>query len=68
MPPCRQALVVSRQARFANIGPHGVNRARRRDADLARKGRTAIAVAPHAAVPVIDKSTRDAIEIGVGFQ
>jgi hypothetical protein len=64
----RLAGVVSGQARSADIGSHGVDRARRRYPDLADKGRAAIAIAPHPTALVIDEGARDAIEIGVVFQ
>ena len=62
------AGVVSRQASSANIGSHGVDRARCRHPDLADKGRAAIAIAPHPPALVIDQGAWDAIEIGLVFQ
>jgi hypothetical protein len=67
-PPCHLARLISRQASFANVRPHGVDRTRGRDADLSHKGCTAIAAAPHMSLPVIDISAGDSIEIGVIFQ
>ena len=67
-PSCHQAGVVARQAGFANVGPHGVNRARRRDANLAHQGGAAIAVAPHSSALVIDERARDPIKRRVILQ
>jgi hypothetical protein len=61
-PPCRLAGVISWQTSFANVRPHGVDRARRRDADIPHKGRAAIAVAPHSTLFVIDECARDPIK------
>src|SRR5216684_4973282 len=47
MPPGHVARVVSRPTISTNVGPHGVNRARRRYSDIAHKRRTAIADAAH---------------------
>jgi hypothetical protein len=66
--PCRQARIVPGQTGFANVRPHGVDRTRRRDANLSHERGAAIAVTPHASVPVIDIGTRDSIEIGIVFQ
>jgi hypothetical protein len=68
MPSRRQAGVIAGQTGFADVGPHGVDRARRRNADLTDKGRTAIAMASHAALCVIDIGGGNPIEIGVSFQ
>ena len=45
--PCYLARAISRQTGFANIGLHGADRARRRNADVSYKGGTAIAIASH---------------------
>jgi hypothetical protein len=68
VPPCRQARVVSGQTSFANVRPHVVDRARRRNADLSHEGGAAIAATPHAAVLIIDIGAGDSIEIGVVFK
>jgi hypothetical protein len=60
--PCRLAGVISWQTSFAYVRPHGVDRARRRDADVPHKGRAAIAVAPHSSLLVIDECARDQIK------
>jgi hypothetical protein len=67
-PPCHLAGVISRQTGFADVRPHGVDRARRRDADVAHKGRAAIAVAPHSSPLVIDECARDPGKRGLIFQ
>jgi hypothetical protein len=59
------AGVISRQASSANLGSHGVHRARRRYADVPYQGGAAIAVAPHAPLPVIDQLARNSIKVGV---
>ena len=64
---CHLAGLISRQTNFANVGPHIVDRACRRDADVSLKRRTAIAVTPHSSLIVIDVSTRDSPKIGVTF-
>jgi hypothetical protein len=46
-PPGHETGVISGDAGLANLGSHGVNRARRGGADVADKGRTAIARASH---------------------
>jgi len=51
-----------------NLRPRGVDRARRRDADLSHQGCATIAFAPHAPALVIDKRSWDSIELGVGLQ
>jgi hypothetical protein len=67
-PPRRSAGIISGQACSADIGPHGIDRARRRYTDVSNKGRTAIAAASHAAPFIIDIGAGDAIEIGIGLQ
>jgi hypothetical protein len=62
------AGVISRQASSANVGPHGVDRACRRDADLPDERGTAIATALHASPLVIDIVAGDSCQIGVIFQ
>jgi hypothetical protein len=64
---CHLAGIISRHTDFANVRPHGVDRARRRDADVSHKGRTAIAVTPHSSLFVIDIPARDSPEVGVAF-
>jgi hypothetical protein len=66
--PRGQAGVVSRQTGPANLRPHGVDRARRRAANVARQGRAAVAHAAHASTRVIDIRRRDSGEIRVGLQ
>ena len=60
--------MVARQAGSTNLGPHGVDSARGRDADVPHKGRTATAHAAHASALLIDEGGRDASEIGVGLE
>ena len=67
MPRC-EAGVISGQARFANLRPYGIDRARRGYADDANEGGTAIAKASHAPSFVIDIGTGNSIEVGVAFQ
>jgi hypothetical protein len=67
-PPGHLAGIISWQTGFANVRPHGVDRARRRDADIPHKGRAAIAVAPHASLLVIDECARDSIKRRLVFQ
>ena len=67
-PPGHPAGVVSGEAGSANLGSRDVDRARRSDADVADKSRTAIAEASHASQSVIDQGFRDPIEIGIAFQ
>jgi hypothetical protein len=62
------AGVIARRTSFANIGPHGVNGARRRYPDLAHKGTATVSIAAHAPVPVIDEGTRNPIKVRVGLQ
>jgi len=68
MPPGHFARVVSRPTHSTNVGPHGVNRARRRYSDIAHKRRTAIADAAHLRPPVIDERARNAVERRVVLQ
>jgi len=67
-PSCHLTGVIARQASFANLGPHAVDRARRRDADLPHQRGAAIAAASHASLFVINIGAGDSIEIGVRFQ
>jgi hypothetical protein len=67
-PPRNFAGVISRQTSSANVRPHSVDRARRRDADLSHKRRTAITTASHATYVAIDIGVGDSVEIGVAFQ
>ena len=67
-PSCRLAGVISWQTSFANVRPHAVDRARRRDADIPHKGRAAIAVAPHSSLLAIDECARDPIKRRLIFQ
>jgi hypothetical protein len=67
-PPCHSAGVISRQTGFADVGPYGVDRARRRDADIPHQGRAAIAVAPHSSPLVIDECARDPVKRRLIFQ
>jgi hypothetical protein len=67
-PPGHETGVISGDAGLANLGSHGVNRARRGGADVADKGRTAIARASHACLSIIDQVAGNPIEIGVTFQ
>src|SRR5712692_139256 len=66
--PGHSAGVISWRTSPANLGPHGVHGTRRRYTDIAHQGRTAIAVAPHSPVLVIDERTRDSSEISVVLQ
>jgi hypothetical protein len=68
MIPGHAAGIVSRQTGSANIGPHRVYGAGRRNPDFTDKSRAAGSNAPHAAARVVDESTGDSREIGVGFQ
>jgi hypothetical protein len=61
------AGVVARRTRSANIRPHGVYRARRGRTDVTYKSCTAIAMAPHTPLLVIDERAGKSIEIGVVF-
>jgi hypothetical protein len=61
---CDPAGIIPWQARSANIRPHGVDRARRRDADISHKGCAAIAAASHTSLLVIDIRARYPIDIG----
>src|SRR5262249_10844689 len=67
-PPCHLAGVVSRQTSSANVRPHGVDRACRRDAYVSHKRCTAITAGSHASMLAIDIHAGDSIEIGVTFQ
>lgn len=67
-PPGHETRVVSRQACFANVGTHGVNRASCGETNISYQCRTAIAVASHPGLPIVDIGTRDAIQIIFIFQ
>src|SRR5262249_50721791 len=67
-PSCHLAGVISRQTSSANIRPHGVDRACRRDAYVSHKRCTAITAVSHASMLAIDIHAGDSIEIGVTFQ
>jgi len=62
------AGVIARRTSPANIGPHGVNGARRRYPDLAHKGTATVCVAAHPPVPVVDEGTGNPIKVRVGLQ
>ena len=62
------AGIVARQTGSAYLRPYRVYGAGRRNPDLTHKRRAAIPNAPHAAARVVDESTRNSLEIGVGFQ
>jgi len=62
------AGIIARRTSLANIGPHGVNGARRRYPDFAHKGTATVAVAAHAPVPVVDEGTGNPIKVRVGLQ
>jgi hypothetical protein len=66
--PGYPAGIVAGQTGSANLRPYRVYGAGRRNPNLTHKGRTAIPNAPHAAACVVDESTRNSLEIGVGFQ
>ena len=67
-PPCYLACVISRQTSSANVRPHGVNRACRRDAYVSHKGSTAITAASHASQVAFDVRAGDSVEVTVAFQ
>jgi len=67
-PPGHFARVVSRPTISTNVGPLGVNRARRRYSDISHKGRAAIADAAHLRQPVIHERARNAVERRVVLQ
>jgi len=67
-PPRHAAGVIARQAGFANLGSHLVDRAGRSDTDFPDQRGTAIAAAPHASVFVIEIGAGDLREVGVRFQ
>ena len=67
-PACHLAGVVSRQTSPANVRPHGVDRACRRDAYASHKRCTAITAASHPSLLAIDIRVGNSIEIGVTFQ
>jgi hypothetical protein len=67
-PACHLAGVVSRQTSPANVRPHGVDRACRRDAYASHKRCTAITAASHPSMLAIDIRVGNSIEIGVTFQ
>src|SRR5262249_41916753 len=52
----------------ADLRPDVVDGARGGHADLAHKGRAAVAMAPHAAPAVIDQIARNAVESGIALQ
>src|SRR5258706_5681386 len=56
---------VARFAGTADVWPNTVDRARRRNPDLAHQGGAAITVALHAAETMVSKRARDAIEIAI---
>jgi hypothetical protein len=66
--PCHLAGIISRQTSSANVGPHGVDRACRRDAYLSHERRTAITTASYATLVAIDIRVGDSVEIGVAFR
>src|SRR5450432_4045609 len=66
--PGHAAGIVARQACSANLRPHRVDGAGRRDADFTHERRAARTVAAHAATRIVDERTRDLIEFGFGFQ
>jgi len=68
MPPGHLARIVAGHARSADLGAHGINRARGCDTDVAHQRRTAIALTAHAPQFLIDEGARNAIEIGVGLE
>jgi hypothetical protein len=61
-PPCHEAGVIPWQTGFANVRPHGVDRARGRNANVADEGRAAIALASHSSLPGSDERARDEIQ------
>jgi hypothetical protein len=67
-PPRHLAGVISRQTSSANVRPHGVDRARRGDAYVSHKRRTATTAASHASQVAIDIRMGDSVEIGAAFQ
>jgi hypothetical protein len=62
------AGVIAGQASLANVGPQGVDRACRRNADVSHEGSTTISAASHASVFVINIYAGDLIEIRFIFQ
>lgn len=62
------AGVISGQACYANVRPHGVDRACRRDAYFSHQRRAAIAIATHASETPIDIVVGNPVEVGVTFQ
>jgi hypothetical protein len=67
-PACHLTGVVPRQTSSANVRSHGVDRARRRNADLSHERQAAIVVAPHSPMLVIDQPGWDQIERRLLFQ
>jgi hypothetical protein len=67
-PPCHLAGDISRQTRFANIWSHGVDRARRRNADVSYERGTAIAIASHPTTLVIHVYTGNLTKAKLAFQ
>jgi len=66
--PCHLACVIARQASPANVGPHGVDRACRRDAYVSHERRTSIAITSHVPLVAIDVRAGDSVEVGVALQ
>ena len=62
------AGLIARQAHSANLRPEGINRARRRHADLTDQSGAAISFATHATVIVIDEESRNPIELGIALR
>src|SRR5258708_10613490 len=63
--PRHRAFGIAGHAGAADLGPRRIDRARRRDADLARQRRTAIAVAAHPRQSFIDELFRNQVELRV---
>jgi hypothetical protein len=63
--PRKLAGFIARFTSTANVGPLTVNRAGRRNADLANQGSATIAVALHASQMMVSKRAGDAIEIAI---
>jgi len=60
--PCHRAFGITGHAGAAHFGPHRVDQACRRLADLARQRRAAVAVAAHSRQSFVDESFRDQVE------
>ena len=63
--PRHQAGFIARFTGTADFWPDAIDRARRRDADLAHQGGATLAIALHASKTMVGKHTGDAIEVAI---